>query len=186
MLINIILHLVYHGGKSIMKIRSWEILGVVFTIIVGTLLHFTYDWTGQCALVGLFSAVNESTWEHLKLLFVPFFIWTIIEYFAFGENKKNFFPAKTISVIAGMLTIIILFYGYMAIFKRDIMVLDISIFLIGVIVSYILSYFIMKSNSLTSDRSVFLGKLFMVLLVISFIGFTFTPPNYFLFIDPTL
>lgn len=85
-----------------------------------------------------------------------------------------------------MLTIIILFYGYIAIFKHDILVLDISIFLIGVIVSYILSYFIMKSNTLTSDRSVFLGKLFMVLLVISFIGFTFTPPNYFLFIDPTL
>lgn len=101
MLINIILHLVYHGGKSVMKIRSWEILGVFFTIIVGTLLHFTYDWTGQSALVGLFSAVNESTWEHLKLLFVPFFIWTIIEYFAFGEHKKTFSQQRPYQLLLG-------------------------------------------------------------------------------------
>ena len=40
----------------------------IFISVLGVLLHFTYEWSGDNAVVGLFSAVNESTWEHLKLL----------------------------------------------------------------------------------------------------------------------
>ena len=38
----------------------------IFISVLGVLLHFTYEWSGDNAVVGLFSAVNESTWEHLK------------------------------------------------------------------------------------------------------------------------
>lgn len=44
----------------------------IFISVLGVLLHFTYEWAGDNAVVGLFSAVNESTWEHLKLLFSHF------------------------------------------------------------------------------------------------------------------
>ena len=37
--------------------------------ILGTIGHFLFEWTGENAIVGLFFPVNESTWEHLKLLF---------------------------------------------------------------------------------------------------------------------
>ena len=51
----------------------------IFISVLGVLLHFTYEWSGDNAVVGLFSAVNESTWEHLKLLFFPFLLLTILE-----------------------------------------------------------------------------------------------------------
>lgn len=44
----------------------------IFISILGVLLHFTYEWSGDNPAVGLFSAVNESTWEHLKLIFFPY------------------------------------------------------------------------------------------------------------------
>lgn len=53
----------------------------LFISILGTLLHFTYEWSQNNAIVGLFSAVNESTWEHLKLLFFPMFFLTLFELF---------------------------------------------------------------------------------------------------------
>ena len=53
------------------KIRSYLIFSIIFTFILGTLLHFTYKWSEENAIVGIFSAVNESTWEHLKLLYFP-------------------------------------------------------------------------------------------------------------------
>ena len=43
----------------------------IFISVLGVLLHFTYEWSGNNPIVGLFSATNESTWEHLKLLFFP-------------------------------------------------------------------------------------------------------------------
>ena len=63
------------------KIKILEICGFIFTTSLGTLLHFMYEWSGKNSLVALFSNVNESTWEHLKLLFYPAFIFAIIQSF---------------------------------------------------------------------------------------------------------
>ena len=61
------------------KVRNWQITAVLFTLIFGTLLHFTYGLSGNNPIVGTFSAINESTWEHLKLLFFPMLIFAIFE-----------------------------------------------------------------------------------------------------------
>lgn len=59
------------------KLLCYTILGVIFTFLAGTLLHFTYEWSGNNFWVGLFSPVNESTWEHMKLLFFPMLFYSI-------------------------------------------------------------------------------------------------------------
>ncbi|MDD4377419.1 MAG: DUF6512 family protein [Eubacteriales bacterium] len=169
-----------------MNKKKWEIGGIIFTIIVGVLLHFTYDWSQGNAIVGIFSPVNESTWEHLKLLFMPFLLWAGIEYVVFGKDIKNFIPAKTISVIAGMTFIVLAFYGYMAIFNRDLLALDISIFIASVLLSYAISYFIIGSSYYTTTDAVFYSKLVLILLFIAFAGFSFNAPNGELFRDPTV
>ena len=51
------------------KIRDYQIFSVIFVFILGTLLHFTYKLSGENGVVAIFSTVNESTWEHLKLLY---------------------------------------------------------------------------------------------------------------------
>ena len=71
------------------KIRSYQIVSAIFVSIVGTLLHFTYKFFGENSFVASFSAVNESVWEHLKLLFFPLLLTTIIGYFYI--EKKNFY-----------------------------------------------------------------------------------------------
>ena len=71
-------------------ILTFQILSTVFTIILGTILHYTYKWSNKNPLVGTFSAVNESTWEHLKLLYFPMLLSIIIGYFYFnGFERKN-------------------------------------------------------------------------------------------------
>ena len=52
------------------RLLLWETAGFLFTAAVGALLHFSYDWSGGTVLAAAFSAVNESTWEHMKLLFL--------------------------------------------------------------------------------------------------------------------
>ena len=58
------------------KWHTWEVAGLFAVILLGNTLHFVYDWTGQARWAAYISAVNESTWEHMKLLFVPWFLWT--------------------------------------------------------------------------------------------------------------
>jgi len=53
-----------------MKILKLEIWGMVFISAFGSLLHFVFNWLNRFWLAGAFSAVNESTWEHLKLAVV--------------------------------------------------------------------------------------------------------------------
>ena len=83
----------------------------IFISVLGVLLHFTYEWSGDNAVVGLFSAVNESTWEHLKLLFFPFLLLTILEVLLRGNMlPEQFPPARVLGILAGMGGIVVGFY----------------------------------------------------------------------------
>lgn len=79
------------------ELRRWEIVGFIATGLFGTLLHFVYEWTGGNRVIAVFSAVNESTWEHMKLLFIPFLVFTVVEFIVFSEAFRNFFAVKAAS-----------------------------------------------------------------------------------------
>ena len=57
----------------------WQFSGFSLSSLGGTLLHFLYDWTNESILIAPFSGVNESTWEHMKLLFFPLFLFALIQ-----------------------------------------------------------------------------------------------------------
>ncbi len=73
--------------------KRYVVIGFFVVGILGTLFHFVYDWSGQLWLVGLFVPVNESTWEHMKLLFIPMLIYIMFGYLyikrrGFVQSKK--------------------------------------------------------------------------------------------------
>ena len=74
-----------------MKQRSilWQAAGFALVTFGGTILHFLYDWTGGSILVTPFSGVNESTWEHMKLLFWPLFLFSVIQRL-FSKEQENY------------------------------------------------------------------------------------------------
>ncbi len=166
------------------KMKNWYIAGAIFTMLFGTLLHFAYDWSGQSPLVGIFGAVNESIWEHLKLLFWPTLIFSIAEYNLFGREQKNFFVAKAASLYIGVLLIVILFYTYSGILGTNYLAIDILIFLLSVMVSWFVGYRIITSNHQVSRKANILSFFAILLLVLAFVVFTFTPPQLPLFEDP--
>ena len=50
-------------------LKKFTLGGILWTLVIGTLSHFFYQWSGENFLIGLLSPVNETVWEHLKLLF---------------------------------------------------------------------------------------------------------------------
>lgn len=128
------------------KMRNYQIFSIIFACIVGTLLHFTYEFFGENMLVASFSAVNESVWEHLKLFFFPMLFTTIIGYFYIGKNLPNFLCSKLLGIITSILFIIIFFYTYTGIIGKSIVFIDIASFFVAVILGEYLAYKLMTSS----------------------------------------
>ena len=87
-------------------------IGFVFTGVLGTLLHFLYDWTGQIPVVGAFSAVNESIGEHMKLLYFPMVAFAVWEYFVLGKDHTGFWWIKLLGTTLGLILIPGIYYTY--------------------------------------------------------------------------
>jgi hypothetical protein len=160
-----------------------HIVGALFTLIVGTILHFAYEWSGRNLIVAMFTPVNESVWEHLKLLFTPILFYSVIEYFTYGKKIANFVPIRVASIIIGMLVIIVSFYTYSGIIGSNYLAADIGTFVLGTLVAYWVSYKLLRTECFVSQQANLLGWIVLIFLIFIVIVFTFTPPHIALFKD---
>ncbi|MCQ4636924.1 DUF6512 family protein [Anaerovorax odorimutans] len=167
-----------------MNIKRWHIAGILFTVVLGTLTHFFYHWSGENPLVASFSAVNESTWEHLKLLATPMFVFSAVEYFAYGRHKPGFIAVKLLSVLLGMAVIVVSFYGYTALLGTNYLPLDIGTFILGVLAAYLFSWQLLKKDAFSSSKADMLAGIGAAVLIVCFVLFTIQPPHAFIFEDP--
>ncbi len=157
------------------------IFGFFFTGVLGSLFHFVYEWSGYNSFVGLFFPINESTWEHLKLLYLPYLIWSLIEYKLTNKNKSLWF-GKAIGLLIGMLAIIGFFYSYNGIIGRNIPFLNILSFFIGAAAAFGADCIIIKSNKFEKLEKI--GIAILILMGALFMLFSVAPPLIPLFKDP--
>ena len=167
------------------KLIKSQLVVILFSIILGTLLHFTYEWSGNNLFVGSFSAVNESIWEHLKLVFYPMLIAMIIEYFFVKKDVNNYIEAKTIGIFTAIFFIIASFYTYSGIIGTSIITIDILIFIISIILGEYVAYRLMKRKDETTVLTTSLSIIILLFLLLCFIIFTYIPPEVNLFRDIT-
>ena len=137
-----------------MKIRERINLaaGILFTLIIGTLLHFTYEWSGENPFVALYSPVNESVWEHLKLLFFPVLLYTFFEIIVLYKTSGHFLTSRLLAVCIGMFFIASAFFTYTGLLGRDFLALDILIFIFSVLLTFFLLYGFGTSTSPSTSR----------------------------------
>lgn len=154
--------------------------------IIGTLSHFVYEWTGKPYLIGLFFPVNESTWEHLKLLFFPSLIYFAVVYFTLKEKPKNYISAVAVSLFSGMVSIVVMFYTYQGVLGRNIDFLNILIYFLGVTVTIYIMQRILKTQSLSSGTANIISLFFLLLTAILFVSFSFNPPSLGIFLPPAV
>lgn len=158
------------------------VIGIIFISLIGTLLHFMYEWSGHNKVVSLFAAVNESTWEHIKIALTPTFIWTLYDGAVYGLNQ-NYFIAKTASLLVIILLIPLLFYTYQIFTKKSVLWIDIIIFYLAIISSTLIFKYLINITTLPF----YLTYISVIVLFIIF-GFymvlTLLPIKNFLFKDP--
>ncbi len=155
----------------------------IIIVLLGTLFHFTFEFSGGNTLVGAFTPVNESIWEHLKLILIPSVIIGALEYLAFGRCIPGYFGAKAFATVIGMLFMLVGYYTYIGIVGENYFVADILLFIGGAALTAFLTFiFTMKLR--LGERESIIGILIITALIILFMYFTFEPPMLELFRDP--
>ena len=167
-----------------MKTKTLFARQMVFALLLGTSLHFTYDIFGQNKLVALFSAINESSWEHLKLVFIPFLLLTFYDIFAFKEQRGKAVFGKALASLGGCLMVLIFFYTYSGIIGKNFLFMDILTFVLGILTGFWLNYAIIAERIKSPRHKGIYGTIIFLTLTLCFIVFTFLPPQINLFLDP--
>ncbi len=156
-------------------------LGITIICIIGTLLHFTYELSHHNKYVAIFSAVNESTWEHIKICMTPTLLWSIYEIIKYGFTP-NFLLAKSLCLLTIIILIPILFYSYTIFTKKSILPIDVICFYITVICSQLVfNHFI---NLAISNIYIFISIILLIIELSAYLYLTTNPPKNFIFKDP--
>jgi hypothetical protein len=170
------------GDRRDRAIWRMEALGAVAVIIAGVLLHFVYDWSGGNRLLGAIAPVNESVWEHLKLVSTPLVVLGAVEA-ARVVDRRRLWWAKLVEVIAASVFIVTFFYTYTgALGVESNVAVDILSFLAAIAGGQWLSYRIIVSQR-SRPAPLQVSITVLVVLVVGFAVLTFTPPHIPLFQD---
>ena len=164
------------------SVGLWQFAGFALSSLLGTLLHFVYEWTNS-PIVAPFSGVNESTWEHMKLLFWPLFLFAIVQSFFF-KDYAGFWNVKLRGTILGISLIPTIFYLYNGVIGKSPDWVNIAIFFIAAAAAYIYeTYLFSEEKDFLLPRKYVL--LCFAVIALLFAIFTFKAPPLEIFLDPT-
>ena len=163
-------------------IGLWQLMGFAITALGGTLLHFLYDWLGEALWIAPFSGVNESTWEHMKLLFWPMLLFAVVQSFFF-KDRGDFWCVKLRGILLGMALIPVIFYTYNGVIGKSPDWLNIAIFFVAAAAVYLYETRLYQKERVRCSSPkwavVALGG-----LAVLFVVFTFVTPEIGIFRDP--
>ncbi len=159
----------------------YELGGYTFSMAFGTILHFLYEFTGS-VLVTPISAVNESTFEHMKILFFPMLFYAIFEWFFLKEGYKNFWTSKLLGTLLAVTLIPVLFYTFQGSFGEPPAFLNIIFFFLSGGVGYFYESKLLKGGK--GKRLSVIAFMSIIIIAISFSVLTYFPPKLPLFLDP--
>ena len=164
------------------KFKPWILIGTITNSVVLYMLFSAHHFSGGALLAGVFCAVNESVWEHMKLLFFPVFLFTAAQ-FCVGE-RDGLLAARAVSVTAGLALIPTLYYTYTGIWGDHTLWADTAIFYLSAAVTFWMDDLLHRQRRLWEMGCQVAGLVWLWGLAFLFVWWTFSPPHIALFRDP--
>jgi hypothetical protein len=151
-------------------------LGVAFLVVVGSAWHFAVVASGESAVVGLLAPVNESVWEHTKLIAVPMLAWAALV----GWRSRRMAPAVVAGVVggvAGMVVMVVGYYAYVAVLGRGWFPMDIALFCVCAVVAMVVFERVRAVRATAATAT-----LLVAAELAAFAALTVAPPDWPLFV----
>ena len=172
--------------NKFVTIYSW--VGIVVVSLLSIPLHFVYEWTGENTVAGMFTPINESIWEHLKLVFWPLLFWWMIGFLIFNKKRQLIFTkwitAATASILISMTFIVSWYYTWVYALDTESSIIDIGSLFIAVPIAQLVAIHIYK---VIQQRMIYmiLSSAILIIFAVAFIWFKFNTPDLNLFIPPS-
>ncbi len=172
------------GNINLVAEEKWILYGIIIIFIAAAIIHFLYDLTGKNTIVGFFSPVNESIWEHLKMVIIPIIFWWGIYYLfkngIYNINGDRWFTGLLVSLVTSLIIIPLLYYFYTEAFGIKNLFIDILITFLSILFGQLLGLHIYKNyNGIDANIAIII----ITLIVIVFIIFTVYTPRLPIFKD---
>lgn len=170
--------------KSLSAAQKWILKGIPILFLIGSFMHFFYDLSGKNVIIGLISPINESIWEHLKMILLPVICWWGIYYLIKCKkdniDKNKWFTAALIALVTSIITTPMLYYFYTQAFGVEVLIVDIIILFVSILFGQLLAFHFYKySKGINSHISMYI----FIFLILIFMVFTFYPPHLPIFRD---
>ena len=166
-----------------LSVKQRKLIGFLFVSVMGTFLHFFYEIAGGSIAAALISAVNESIWEHMKLVFYPMLLYSLVEIALVSEEKAVIRCSSLTGILLALVLIPVLYYTYTGILGRSASWFNVTIFFLAAGGAYLLEYALeTRLQSCRIGAAVWWG--IILLITGAFTAATFFPLRIPLFRDP--
>jgi len=164
-----------------MSLKISKLIGIFITFLLCFPLHFLYDFAPNF-LTSIIAPINESIWEHMKLIYTSYLLWGIIEYFILKNNKEinNYFLQLFMVPIFGICIYLSIYLPIFNLYGEN-LIISILLLFIVIALEHIISYFFLKSEEI--PRQKIIGIIGIILVYIIFAYLTYFPLDNYLFWD---
>ncbi len=172
------------ANSAYKKLIIAEIVGFAFCLSMSFVFHFAYEWLNKNIGIAWLFATNESVWEHSKIIFYPYLIFSIVEYFVVKSeisSLKVYLTAKSIPLILCIPVMVSIFFTYSGIIGKNFLAIDILMTITIIVAMFIFSYKTITHQY--TAKYVYLYASIAVILTILIIIFTYYPIHINLFLD---
>lgn len=157
--------------------------GAAVSFLLASFLHYAFRLTGGSTFVAIFAAANESVWEHVKILLIPYLLWSIPEYYIIKPDKKRFISARAAGALTLMALTVCFFFVYSGIWGSSVLWIDIAGALLWLTAAEFSCLRILNGAN-RSEELFPVAAAFICLLAVMLLCFTVSPPKIGLFRDP--
>ena len=165
-----------------MSLKTIKIIGFFVIFLLCFPFHFLYDWLPN-SLFSIFFPVNESIWEHMKLIYTSFVFYGIFDYLLLKKNKivfNNFLIQLFLIPIIAIFIYLIIFIPIYKIIGEN-MIISIGLLAVVILIEQILSYFILQYKEIKYQNII--GIIGIILIYIIFGYLTYKPIENYIFYD---
>lgn len=166
-----------------MSIKKLKIISIISIFVISFFTHSIYD-IFPCLITSFFFPVNESIFEHMKMIVMSYLLWSLIEYIILRKNNlktTNFKASILISIIFNITIFLVVYIPIYNIFGYN-TVLTLLIYFLSIFITQILSYKILDSDK----QYILLNKYSFIsifIIILTFIYLTYYPLQTSIFID---
>lgn len=167
-----------------MKKKYINIIGVVFIFLIGFVIHGLYEWFPNFFTI-IISPVNESIFEHIKMIYTSYIIWIIIKYFLlkkYGYLENSYLFKELLTTVFEIVLFLLIFVPVYKATGENLFV-TLTIYFITIVISAILNSKIKFKKDYKYLNIISLISIIIIYVILTYLSYNPIICNFFL--DPT-